>query len=362
MDLGGKTVALYGRFLSARRDDIAALVVAGHGVVARDLTLRTHVFVVGVGAATLLESGHLQARLAAARDRKVRVYGERGFRDALAGVSADKPTYPLAAVLTQTGLAEETAYILAAFDIAHIEDGCCRFADVARMRTAAEFLSAGHSLAAVVRTLITARDRAPEGRHKIVMDDQGQPALRWDFGLTTLDGQGRLPLDAARASVEDLFEAAALAEARGDVEEAIRLYDMSARADRSDPIAPFNLGNLFLHRQDFDAAALAYQVALLRDRDFVEARYNLAQAYEAAGKPEPARKELRRALEIDPTHADAAFNLAQLELQRGRLAQARELYERFLKAAPSGDWAEKARKAIAYCSARLAAEQRRAGS
>jgi tetratricopeptide (TPR) repeat protein len=217
------------------------------------------------------------------------------------------------------------------------------------MRTAAELLAQGRSRAEVVRILIRARELSPKGRHKIVLTASGDAALQWDNGLSTLEGQGYLALDEDHASIEDLLEAAALAEATGELEQAAHLYDMCARADRGDAIAPFNYGNIRLAQGQHAQAALAYERALARDPRFTEARYNLAQALEAAGKTDAALVELNRVLDADPVHADAVFNLAQLRLQAGDLPAAKTLYERYLRLDPPDDWAAKARKAILYC-------------
>ena len=204
-----------------------------------------------------------------------------------------------------------------------------------------------------MRILARARDLAPRGRHKIVLTASGQAALQWPDGLTTLEGQGVLAFDEAHAGLEDLFEAAAIAEAEGEFDEAARLYDLCARADRKDPIAPYNHGNIRLAQSAFDQAALAYQQALARDGQFVEARYNLAQALEAAGKFDAAAHELNRVLTIDASHPDAVFNLAQLRMKAGDMAEAKALYERYLALGPPDEWARTARKAIRYCTAHL---------
>jgi tetratricopeptide (TPR) repeat protein len=189
----------------------------------------------------------------------------------------------------------------------------------------------------------------------VVPAHAGAAALQWDDGRTTLEGQGLLALDEDHASVEDLFEAAALAEAEGDDDRAARLYDLCARADRTDPIAPYNFGNIRLGQGAHDEAAMAYRRALARDARFAEARYNLAQALEASGKADAAEAELSRLLELEPAHADALFNLAQLRLKTDDLAAARGLFERYLALDPPDDWAATARKAVAYCAAHLPA-------
>ncbi|HEY1878859.1 MAG TPA: tetratricopeptide repeat protein [Caulobacteraceae bacterium] len=359
MDLQDRAIALYGRFSHGARDRLEREIAAGGGSVARDLTRRSDVLVVGALAGVLIDSGVLGARLTAARERGVPVMSERAFTDALhagTGAAADlTATFPLSTALADTGLTRDDAEVLAAFDLIALPGETIRFGDARAVRTAAEFIAAGRSLAEAVRVLARARDQAPKGPHRIVLTPSGEAGLQWPDGLTTLEGQGVLALDEAHAGPEDLFEAAALAEADGDTAEAARLYDLCARIDPKDPIAPFNLGNIRLAEGAFGPAALAFQKALARDPRLVEARYNLAQALEARGKPEAAIAELARALTVDPAYPDALFNLAQLRMKAGDMAEAKALYERYLALGPPEDWARTARKAIQYCSAHLTA-------
>ena len=344
-----------GGFRRALREHIAAEIARRGGFVARDLTRRSDAFVVGALATTLIDSGFLSARLRLAQSRTVPVFGERRFSGVLFGNADTTPTFPLARAIAQTGLSEDDAALMAAFDIVRVENEQCAFSDPATFKTAAELLAGDRSIADVVRILARARDLAPEGRHKIVTGPGGEAALQWETGLTTLEGQGLLALSEETSGLEDLFESAVLAEADGEFEEAARLYDQSARADRKDAIAPYNRANIRLQQGKFDEAVLDYRRSLERDPDFAEARYNLALALEALGKAEAAAAELEQLLKTDDCHADALFNLAQLTLKRGALGDAKALYERYLHCDPPSDWAAKARKAIHYCAARMIA-------
>ena len=166
-------------------------------------------------AAALVDNGALSARLAQARSRGVPVMGERVFAAAMAGKAPEPATLPLRTALPDTALTREDAQVLAAFDLVRLEADCCRFSDARVIRTAAELLSAGRPLSETVRILTRARDLAPRGRHKIVLTAAGEAALQWTDGLTSVEGQGLLPLDEANATLDDLFEAAALAEGDG---------------------------------------------------------------------------------------------------------------------------------------------------
>ncbi len=352
MEFKDRAFALYGRFSPGARDRFQHAIVKGGGAVSRDLTRRSDALVVGALAAPLIDSGALAARLRTASERHLPVLAERVFAAELAGEPTEaKGTLPLSTALPGTGLRRDDIEVLAAFDLAHLTGDACRFRDVHVFRTAGDLLYKGRSLGEVVPILVRARDRSPMGRHKIVLTRTGVPILQWDDGMTTLEGQGVLPLDEDHASLDDLFEAAALAEGGGDLEEAARVYDLCARADRKEPLAPYNLGNIRLEQGRHDEAALAYQQALARDPRFVEARYNLAQALDASGKTDLAAIELDRVLEADPDHLDALFNLAQLRMQAGELGAAKALYERYLALGPPEDWAATARKAVLYCTA-----------
>jgi tetratricopeptide (TPR) repeat protein len=355
MELRGRAFALYGRFSPGVRDQLQKAITAGGGFVARDLTRRSQVLVIGALASSLIESGALGARIASARERGLQVVAERAFRDDLAGNDeGEAPTLPLATALTKTSLVRADVDLLAAFDLVTVAEDRCRFGDRARLRTAGEILDRGRPRADVVRILTRARDLAPRGRHKIVLTPTGEAALQWDHGLTSLEGQGLLAFDDGHPTIDDLFEQASTAEAAGDLGEAARLYDQCARADRTDPIAPYNYANIQLSKGDHSHAVLGYQRALARDPGFAEARYNLAQALEALGKTSEAALELHRVLEVDPANTDALFNLAQLQMRAGELKKASQLYDRYLAMEPPEEWAAIARKAVAYCSAQLA--------
>ncbi|HEV2363589.1 MAG TPA: tetratricopeptide repeat protein [Caulobacteraceae bacterium] len=352
LDLRGGNVALFGRFSRGARERLAAQVVGRGGSTARDLTRRSRVLVVGALATPLIDTGALRSRLASAHARTVPVLAERAFVEALAGAERRSPaTVPVAAALSGARLSIADLEVLAAFDLITLAGEHCAFADAAVLRAAEELLTAGRSLGEVVPILGQARDLAPRGRHRIVLTGAGRAALQWEGGLTTLEGQGLLPLPEGGATLEDLYEAAALAEDRAEHDEAARLYDLLARADRTDPIAFYNLGNIRLIQGNAGEAELAYRRALARDPDFAEARYNLSQALEASGDAAGAESELAGVVRADPGYADAVFNLAQLKLKKGEAGAARALFQRYLALDPPADWAVLARKGLMVCAA-----------
>lgn len=355
MELRSRIVALYGRFSSGVRTHLAEEIVARSGRATRDLARQTDILVVGARADTLIDNGALSLRLADARRRGKPVLSEAGFRRAIAGQAADEPTLPADLALAQSGMSLEDAALLAAFDLIDLKRGFCRFRDVALLKAAAQLKQRGCSAAQIIRILDEARRISPPGRRTVGVSPAGEPVLQWEDGTTTLSGQRLLPLDETGPDLDDLFEAAAIAEMDGDLETSARLFDMCARADRSDALSLHNLGNIRLREQNWAAALLAYQRALARDPDLIEARYNLAQALEALGRDDNAIDELREILVRDKRYSDALFNLGGLLMKGSVFEEARQAFEHYLRTDPSTDWAAKARKAIAYCSHRLLA-------
>ena len=354
MNLSGKSVALYGRFSPGVREKLRREILARSGVVARDLTRRTDLFVVGALALSLIDSGTLERRLGEAKSRQLPVLGERRFADIIAGEQPEQATLSLATMLASTSLTPTDVQILAAFDLIVSDNEMCRFADASIIRTAADLVSRGLSRGEVTRILAQARDLAPSGRHKITITPAGEAALQWENGLTTLEGQGLLPLESGDNGIDELFERAELLEASGNREEAAQLFDQCARADKTDAIALFNLANIRLAQKRYGEAERNYQMAIARDPRFAEARYNLAIALEAQGKIQPANEELAQVLKLEPSNADALFNRAQMLMAMARYSDAKELFERYLAVSPPSEWAAKARKAIAVCAASLA--------
>jgi len=98
MDVHGRAIALYGRFSPGMRDRLTRDSTMLGATVARDLTRRSDILVIGALAAALIDGGAVRTRLAAARERGLVTLGERAFAAALAGSRPEtSATLPLAA-------------------------------------------------------------------------------------------------------------------------------------------------------------------------------------------------------------------------------------------------------------------------
>src|ERR1041385_1403786 len=174
MDLYRRSVALYGRFSPGQRDRLGREITQRGGFVARDLTRRSDVLVIGASSTALIDTGSLFSRVRTANTRQMPVWGGRWFSAAISNEARrETAMLPLAQALARTSLGQDDAALLAAFDLVVLEKDNCRFGDASILRTAADLLAQGRSRGEVVRILLRARDLAPSGRHKIVLLPSG---------------------------------------------------------------------------------------------------------------------------------------------------------------------------------------------
>ena len=342
MNLTATRVTLYGRFLKQPRNTVVHQLKQMGSVSERDLTRRSDILVVGSGALSLVPSGHLLRKLRQADNLSVPVIPEARFWSMLNGESAAKATYPINTL--ELSLIEGLPELLNAFDVISFDGQHCRFGDVATLQSAMELYSNGHDVSSIIRLSILAKRFAPRGRHKVVPGDDYSVRLLWDDGETEIDGQGLLQLS-DQPTLDDVFERALLAEAEGEIGLAIRDYEVCAHMDRSDPLAPFNLGNVLLQLDRLREAKERYSQAIGRDPKMAEAYYNRAQVEEKMNAIDLAVVDLEQALEIDPGYVDAMFNLAQLLVKVGRGVDAAMWFERFAEASSDPEAIDLALKA-----------------
>jgi len=151
------------------------------------------------------------------------------------------------------------------------------------------------------------------------------------------------------ASPDDLFERAEISEASGDLTAAERLYRAALAIDHSDPVIPYNLGNVLDAQGRRTEAILAYYEALQRDCDFAEAWFNLGVIDEEEGRITKAIDHYQAAVSKQPNFADALYNLALLLTKREAYETAAPLWDRFIVLSPRGPDAARARQCATLC-------------
>ena len=126
------------------------------------------------------------------------------------------------------------------------------------------------------------------------------------------------------------------------------------RVDRTDPVIPFNLGNVLDAAGRRGEAIYAYEQAIGRDAAFAEAWLNLGVVREGMNRIAEAIGCYRQALEARPDYPEALHNLAALLTRRGGFGEALPLWERYLALSPPDDHVAGARRWAALCRLELA--------
>jgi tetratricopeptide (TPR) repeat protein len=252
------------------------------------------------------------------------------------------------------GLSPNLVSCLVLFDVLEPVDDRFGYRDLVAAREAARLLKQGVALADVLDAAIALRRRGTHLAEARLAEGPSGSLVREIAGhLAELSGQFTMRLEQKPHSLDDLLVEAEQAEDTGNLAVAESLYTTAMRADVSDPVLPFNLGNVFMAQGRSAEAKVAWQIAVARDPGFAEAWYNLAMAAEDEKQTDLAIAEYRRAVQAQPDYADAHFNLALLLTHLDRCAEALAAWERFLELEPSSKQSVTAQKAIALCRMRL---------
>jgi tetratricopeptide (TPR) repeat protein len=231
----------------------------------------------------------------------------------------------------------ETLRTLDLYDVLDGEGGQFGFRDLRSAREAKRLLDRGFTIVEIVEATLALRAQGRGLFDTSLSDTPWGEILQHATGrLARLDGQYLLPFEETFQSADELFERAEECETAGDLVGAERLYRQAGAADPSDPVIPFNLGNVLDELGQPQEAALAYQRAIARDAAFAEAWVNLARLHERSERNREAERCLRRALEARRDYADALFSLASLLTRQDRYGEALPLWENFIARQSSG--------------------------
>ncbi|HKN29581.1 MAG TPA: tetratricopeptide repeat protein, partial [Roseiarcus sp.] len=93
--------------------------------------------------------------------------------------------------------------------------------------------------------------------------------------LAEIDGQLLLPLEGADLDADAAFALGEESEQEGDLLSARRWYELAVRLDATDPVIPFNLGNVLDELGFTRQAEFAYRQAIARSPNMADAWFNL---------------------------------------------------------------------------------------
>jgi Flp pilus assembly protein TadD/peroxiredoxin len=121
---------------------------------------------------------------------------------------------------------------------------------------------------------------------------------------------------------------------RGYLDQAAASFQQVIAQKPDDPEAFYNLGTLYLRKDDFTAARDALEKAVKLRPDYPEAWNNLGMLAAQQAQPDEAVRNFEQSLAFRPDYIIALLNLGNLYRRQGSLDKAQELLNRALSSAP----------------------------
>jgi len=139
-----------------------------------------------------------------------------------------------------------------------------------------------------------------------------------------------------------------VAQARGDIEGAEKMYRESIRLNEDFAEGYVNLGYVLQSRRDYEGAIENFRQALAIDPGYGLARLAVGETLIALGRFDEARWELAKLVEIEPKNAGAHAAYARVLNRMQRPAAATEAVEKALSLDPNLPLAHRARAEILF--------------
>ena len=222
---------------------------------------------------------------------------------------------------------------LALFDVLAPIDGRYSYADLVAARAAGQLYSSGVRFPKIIAAAY-ALERRGERLSSVRLAEAPWGAVLQvlEGALAEIDGQLLLPLEGSDLDADGAFALAEESEQEGDLVSARRWYELAVRLDPTDPVIPFNLGNVLVELGLAREAEIAYRQAIARSPDMADTWFNLGVLQERTGREKEALSTYERAYAIDPTYANALHNAALLQMRRRNFAVAIQLLEQIRSA------------------------------
>jgi len=171
-------------------------------------------------------------------------------------------------------------------------------------------------------------------RHYFYRQDYARSAKVSESSLSRITDSEKAAPDMARLRAEFYLTMAQCAHAQGDLEAAFRHYSQASKADDSNVLVQFGLGQLFIHQGDLVKAMACFEAVLRQQPHNYETLRVLGSLYAKQHKKEEALEKLQEVVKINPNDYEAWIEIAQIHEYR-KPDQALEAYERALKGLPS---------------------------
>jgi len=325
-------VYVFGRLRGLTRRRLESLAAAA-GVALTRGTAAADVIVLGHNVAGRAVSDDGGLRLGFRRKPNARLVSEQAFRARLGLQSAagSNGQYSEDQVVAHSGLNAAQLQTLRLFDVLAPADGRYSYADLAAARAAGRLFSSGAKFPKIIAAAL-ALERRGERLSSVHLAEAPWGAVLQilEGALAEMDGQLLLPLEGSNLDADGAFALAEESEQEGDLLSARRWYERALRLDATDPVIPFNLGNVLDELGLALEAEVAYRRAIALSPDMADAWFNLGVLQENVGRDREALFSYEHAFAADPTYADALHNAALLHMRRREFAAAIEFLKRIL--------------------------------
>lgn len=361
MGQGQFTLYVLGRLHGITRPRLASLVArVGGRLLGRSSPSVSVVALANNTARLTLEQG-VPLSFPATLPPNAEILSERGLRRLL-GLEPMPPaggTFDCDTVVCASGLDSAVVDCLRLYDVLDPAHGLFGYKDLVAARQVRRLLSEGLTLADIVEAAAVLRRTGRSLADTKILETRTGELLQEVGGAHgRLNGQLVLPLSDSCESVDDILERAERCETDRDLSQAERWYRVALQMSRTDPIIPFNLGNVLDAAGRHHEAVIAYGQALARDPSFAEAWVNIGTVREAQGRPKDARAAYIAALSAQQDCAEALYNLGLLLTCSEEYAEALPLWKRYAALPISSHEAARAQRLVQLCQlgSRAAAE------
>ena len=279
-----------------------------------------------------------ELRLDFRRKPTARLVSENGFRSrlGLTAALASNCQYSEDQVVKHTGLNGAQLGTLALFDVLGPVDGRYSYVDLVTARAVGQLFSSGVVFPKIIAAAL-ALERQGERLSNVRLAGAPWGAVLkvLEGTLAEIDGQFLLQLEGSDLDADGVFALAEESEQDGDLVAARRWYELAARLDATDPVIPFNLGNVLDELGFTREAEIAYRQAITRSPDMADAWFNLGLLQEKNEREPDAIASYQRAFAIDPTYSNALHNAALLHMRRREFVAAVQLLEQIKPTSPA---------------------------
>ena len=119
-----------------------------------------------------------------------------------------------------------------------------------------------------------------------------------------------------------------------NLDHAIENFQKVLEINPQDPVAYYNIGNIYKEKKEYDAEIASYRKALKIKPDHFQSYNNMGSALKAKGDLTAAIDSFEQALKIKPNFAKAHYNLGVALQEKGDLNASIKSYKQALKIQP----------------------------